>query len=137
LRQGLLILLDNALKYTPDGGGIAVRVARQGGQARLEVRDSGPGLAPADLPHLFERFYRADKARSSGGTGLGLAIGRWIAEAHGGTSPVLLSSFRHHPLTVLSSTGSTLTLCDDAGGDRAHHTHGPTDMNGHERMTAP
>src|SRR5437870_13510495 len=60
LRQVLLILLDNALKYTPDGGGIAVRVARQGGQARLEVRDSGPGLAPADLPHLFERFYRAD-----------------------------------------------------------------------------
>jgi signal transduction histidine kinase len=84
LRQVLLILLDNALKYTPDGGGITVRVARQGGQARLEVRDSGPGIASADLPHLFERFYRADKARSSGGTGLGLAIGRWIAEAHGG-----------------------------------------------------
>jgi signal transduction histidine kinase len=84
LRQVLLILLDNALKYTPDGGHITVRVARAGGQARLEVRDSGPGLAPADLPHLFERFYRADKARSSGGTGLGLAIGRWIAEAHGG-----------------------------------------------------
>jgi signal transduction histidine kinase len=84
LRQVLLILLDNALKYTPDGGGITVRVARAGGQARLEVRDSGPGLAPADLPHLFERFYRADKARSSAGTGLGLAIGRWIAEAHGG-----------------------------------------------------
>jgi two-component system, OmpR family, sensor histidine kinase CiaH len=84
LRQVLLILLDNALKYTPDGGGITVRVARAGGQAQLEVRDSGPGLAPADLPHLFERFYRADKARSSGGTGLGLAIGRWIAEAHGG-----------------------------------------------------
>ena len=84
LRQVLLILLDNALKYTPEGGGITVRVARQGGQARLEVRDTGPGLAPADLPHLFERFYRADKARSSDGTGLGLAIGRWIAEAHGG-----------------------------------------------------
>jgi two-component system, OmpR family, sensor histidine kinase CiaH len=84
LRQVLLILLDNALKYTPDGGGITVRVARAGGQARLEVRDTGPGIAPADLPHLFERFYRADKARSSAGTGLGLAIGRWIAEAHGG-----------------------------------------------------
>jgi signal transduction histidine kinase len=84
LRQVLLILLDNALKYTPDGGHITVRVARAGGQARLEVRDSGPGIVPADLPHLFERFYRADKARRSGGTGLGLAIGRWIAEAHGG-----------------------------------------------------
>lgn len=51
---------------------------------RLRVQDSGPGLAPEDLPHLFERFYRADKARSSAGSGLDLAIGRWIAEAHGG-----------------------------------------------------
>jgi signal transduction histidine kinase len=84
LRQVLLILLDNALKFTPDGGSITVGVARQGGQIRLEVRDSGPGIAPGDLPHLFERFYRADKARSSSGTGLGLAIGRWIVEAHGG-----------------------------------------------------
>jgi signal transduction histidine kinase len=84
LRQVLLILLDNALKFTPDGGSITVSVTRQGGQVRLEVRDSGPGIAPADLPHLFERFYRADKARTSSGTGLGLAIGRWIVEAHGG-----------------------------------------------------
>jgi signal transduction histidine kinase len=84
LRQVLLILLDNALTYTPDDGSITVRVARAGGQARLQVRDTGPGIAPADLPHLFERFYRADKARRSGGTGLGLAIGRWITEAHGG-----------------------------------------------------
>jgi signal transduction histidine kinase len=84
LRQVLLILLDNALKFTPDHGAITVRVARQGGQARLEVRDSGPGIAAEDLPYLFDRFYRADKARSSGGTGLGLAIARWIVEAHGG-----------------------------------------------------
>jgi signal transduction histidine kinase len=84
LRQALLILLDNALKYTPDHGAITVSVVRQGGQVRLRVQDSGPGIAPADLPHLFERFYRADKARGSAGSGLGLAIGRWIAEAHGG-----------------------------------------------------
>ncbi len=84
LRQALLILLDNALKYTPDHGAITVSVVRQGGQVRLRVQDNGPGLAPEDLPHLFERFYRADKARSSAGSGLGLAIGRWIAEAHGG-----------------------------------------------------
>ena len=84
LRQALLILLDNALKYTPDGGAITVSVTRQGGQVRLRVQDSGPGLAPEDLPHLFERFYRADKARGSAGSGLGLSIGRWIAEAHGG-----------------------------------------------------
>ncbi len=84
LRQALLILLDNALTYTPDDGSIMVSVARQGGHARLRVGDSGPGIAPEDLPHLFERFYRADKARGSVGSGLGLSIGRWIAEAHGG-----------------------------------------------------
>jgi len=85
LRQVLLILLDNALKHTPAGGAVAVRVAREGGQVRLQVRDSGPGLAPEDVPHVFDRFYRANRARTSGeGTGLGLAIGRWIAEAHGG-----------------------------------------------------
>jgi len=84
LRQALLILLDNALKYTPDDGAITVSVTRQGGQVRLGVQDSGPGIAPEDLPRLFERFYRADKARGSAGSGLGLSIGRWIAEAHGG-----------------------------------------------------
>jgi len=84
LRQVLLILLDNALKHTPDDGFITVRVAREGGQARLQVRDSGPGITPEDLPRLFERFYRADKARTGEGSGLGLAIGRWIAETHGG-----------------------------------------------------
>ncbi len=85
LRQVLLTLLDNALKHTPVGGAVAVRVAREGGQVRLQVRDSGPGLAPEDVEHVFDRFYRANRARTSGeGTGLGLAIGRWIAEAHGG-----------------------------------------------------
>jgi signal transduction histidine kinase len=84
LRQLLLILLDNALKHTPAGGAITVRVERQGGRARLQVRDSGPGIDPHDLPHLFDRFYRADRARSGEGMGLGLSIGRWIAEAHGG-----------------------------------------------------
>ena len=84
LRQLLLILLDNALKYTPDGGTIGVDAARSGKTVTLSVRDSGPGIDAADLPHLFDRFYRADRARSSEGMGLGLAIGRWLAEAHGG-----------------------------------------------------
>lgn len=84
LRQLLLILLDNALKFTPPGGTITVRVEHHRGHARLSVQDSGPGIAPGDLPHLFERFYRGDRARSSEGTGLGLAIGKWIVEAHGG-----------------------------------------------------
>jgi signal transduction histidine kinase len=84
LRQLLLIMLDNALKHTPEQGTITVHVDRKGPRARIGVRDSGPGIDPKDLPHLFDRFYRADRARSSEGTGLGLAIGRWIAEAHGG-----------------------------------------------------
>jgi signal transduction histidine kinase len=84
LRQLLLILLDNALKYTPEGGEVLVSLTVQSGAARLQVRDTGPGIDPKDLPMLFDRFYRADRARSGEGTGLGLAIGRWIVEAHNG-----------------------------------------------------
>jgi signal transduction histidine kinase len=84
LHQLIMILLDNALKHTPAGGWIAVELARQGHHVRLQVRDSGPGIDPHDLPHLFERFYRADRARSGEGTGLGLAIADWIVAAHGG-----------------------------------------------------
>ncbi|MDB5057838.1 MAG: histidine kinase [Chloroflexi bacterium] len=84
LRQLLFILLDNALKYTPEGGSVLLSVVAQSGMARLEIRDTGPGIDPQDLPRLFDRFYRADRARTGEGTGLGLAIGRWIAEAHGG-----------------------------------------------------
>ena len=75
-------LLDNAIKWTPDGGTVTVRVA--GGE--LRVMDSGPGFDPADLPYVFNRFYRADSARDMPGSGLGLAIVRQIAERHGGTA---------------------------------------------------
>ncbi|HEU5314638.1 MAG TPA: ATP-binding protein [Chloroflexota bacterium] len=89
LRQLVLILVDNAVKYTPAGGavtlGLRVEGNSSGGQvAKVSVVDTGIGIARADLPHVFERFYRADRARQTGGTGLGLAIGKWIAEAHGG-----------------------------------------------------
>ncbi|HEX6509397.1 MAG TPA: sensor histidine kinase, partial [Chloroflexota bacterium] len=84
LRQLLLILVDNALKHTPAGGSVRVMLSRQGDRARLRVIDSGLGIDPGDLPHIFDRFYRADRARTGEGTGLGLAIGKWIAEAHGG-----------------------------------------------------
>jgi signal transduction histidine kinase len=84
LRQLLLILFDNALKHTPAGGIVSVRLTAQDDRARLEVTDSGPGISPADLPRIFDRFYRADQARSGEGSGLGLAIGKWIVEAHGG-----------------------------------------------------
>jgi heavy metal sensor kinase len=90
LRRLFLILIDNAIKYTPEGGRVEVVVGAKDGFAIGEVRDTGIGIAPEHLPNVFERFYRADKARSreSGGVGLGLSIGRWIAEAHAGTIEV-------------------------------------------------
>jgi two-component system, OmpR family, heavy metal sensor histidine kinase CusS len=80
------ILLDNAVKYTPSGGQIEVHLSTRDNFAIVEVRDTGIGISPEDMPHIFDRFYRADRARTreSGGIGLGLAIGRWIAEAHHG-----------------------------------------------------
>lgn len=84
LKQLLLILTDNALKYTPAGGRVRLSARREDSWARLEVADTGRGIDPEDLPHIFERFYRADRARTAGGTGLGLAIARWIVDEHGG-----------------------------------------------------
>jgi heavy metal sensor kinase len=90
LRRLFLILIDNAVKYTPANGSVEVSVLEKNGSAIGEIRDTGIGIASADLPNIFERFYRADKARSreTGGTGLGLSIGRWIAEAHAGAIEV-------------------------------------------------
>lgn len=87
LKQLLLILVDNALKYTPRDGAVTISVRREGEGATLKVHDTGMGIAPESLPHVFDRFYRADKARArdEGGTGIGLAIAKWIAEEHGGT----------------------------------------------------
>lgn len=86
LERLFLILLDNAVKYTPAGGRIDVKLFTDNGSAIAEVHDTGMGIAQEDIPHIFDRFYRADRVRSRelGGAGLGLAIGRWIAEAHGG-----------------------------------------------------
>ncbi len=86
LKQLLLVLLDNALKYTPPGGLVTLALRRRGSGAEIMVHDTGVGIAAEELPHVFERFYRADpaRARDPGGTGLGLPIARWIAEQHGG-----------------------------------------------------
>jgi len=78
------ILLDNAVKYTPEGGVVAVNVGREDGRVHLKVSDTGVGIPAEDLPRVFERFYRADPARSEGGAGLGLSIARQIVRAHGG-----------------------------------------------------
>lgn len=79
-------LLNNALKYTPAGSSIEIGLHRQNDELRISVRDNGPGIPAADLPHLFERFYRVDKGRSreTGGTGLGLSIVKHICQLHGG-----------------------------------------------------
>ncbi len=87
IEQILGNLLSNALRYTPQGGRIEVNTNCTATSAQLTIRDNGPGLPEADLPFIFERFYRVDKARSrsEGGTGLGLAIARQLARAHGGS----------------------------------------------------
>jgi len=79
------ILVDNAVKYTPEGGKVTVRVREGDGRAELEVSDTGVGIPDAQLPLVFERFYQADPSRAQGGAGLGLSIARQIAEAHDGT----------------------------------------------------
>jgi two-component system OmpR family sensor kinase len=85
LAQVITNLLANAVEYNRDGGEIRITVQPQNGAAVLTITDTGIGIAVADLPHLFERFYRADKSRSAGHNGLGLAISKAIVEAHGGT----------------------------------------------------
>jgi len=86
MAQVLGNLLDNALRHTPEGGQVAVRAARGDGGVVVSVSDTGPGVPPDHLPHLFDRFWRGDPSRSrrTGGSGLGLAIARRIVEAHGG-----------------------------------------------------
>ena len=89
IRQLFMNLLTNAIKYTPKGGNVWIEASETGGQITVTVRDTGIGIAPGDLPLIFDRFWRADAARSRTGerpgAGLGLAICQWIAEAHGGS----------------------------------------------------
>jgi signal transduction histidine kinase len=90
LRQLLLLLLDNAFKYTPSGGRVELSLSAQHGQAVLSVKDTGRGIASEHLPHIFDRFYRADQARGreAGGAGLGLSIAKVLVDAHKGTIEV-------------------------------------------------
>ena len=91
-------LLDNAIKHSPPGSAVDVRLTRDESSYRISVSDNGPGIPAEARGQVFERFFRVDRARArevaseSGGAGLGLAIGRWIAEAHGGTLALTRSS---------------------------------------------
>jgi heavy metal sensor kinase len=90
LRRLFLVLIDNAVKYTPAGGSVSVKLTQINGSGIAEFQDSGIGIGAEDLPHIFERFYRADKARSRefGGVGLGLSIAQWVVQAHRGSIEV-------------------------------------------------
>jgi len=90
LRQMFLNMVSNAIKYTPENGQLTIVLAKEGDFARIDIADTGIGIPAQHLPHIFDRFYRVDKARNrmDGGTGLGLAIVKWIAEAHGGSISV-------------------------------------------------
>ena len=114
IRQMLMNLATNAVKYTPKGGRVDLELSEAGRHVTLVVRDNGIGIAPGDLPHIFDRFWRADVARSRtgerAGAGLGLAITKWIAEAHGGNIAVQSRPGRGTVFTVtLPKDGVPLT----------------------------
>ena len=104
IRQLVLNLLTNAVKYTPSGGRVTLWLERDDGRVKLGVSDTGIGIASGDLPHVFDRFWRADTARTRTserpGVGLGLAICKWIAEAHGGSIDVQSRPGRGTTFTV-------------------------------------
>lgn len=91
IKQAARILIENASKYTPEGGEIMLRSLVADGHPAFSVQDSGIGIGESDIPHIFERFYRADDSRSkqTGGSGLGLAIAKWIVDRHGGRFEVI------------------------------------------------
>lgn len=100
LQRALANLVDNAIKYTPTGGFVTLEIRQVGSTAEIGVLDTGPGIDPEDLPHLFERFYRGDRARHLPGNGLGLSLALAVARAHGGDIQVSSGSagttFRLH-----------------------------------------
>jgi signal transduction histidine kinase len=91
IKQALRILIDNALKYTDPDGEIRITLNKDGDLAKLSVSDNGIGISPDVLPHVFDRFVRADESRTraTGGAGLGLSIAQWIAARHNGHLEVL------------------------------------------------
>jgi two-component system sensor histidine kinase BaeS len=122
LRQLFLNLVTNAIKYTPKGGRVELSLSRRLDGIAFAVRDTGVGISAADLPHIFERFWRADRSRSrasaQSGFGLGLPIGSWIAHAHGGTLTAAskLGKGSTFTVTLPLGDGGELTTADHASG---------------------
>jgi signal transduction histidine kinase len=85
MQRIIMNLLENAIKYTPEDGTVAVSAAAQNREIRIEFEDTGRGISESDLPHIFERFYRCDRSRSQGGVGLGLSLVKAYAESINGT----------------------------------------------------
>jgi len=120
LRRLFMNLIDNAIKYSNPGDSVTVRANVQDGQIRVDVSDTGPGIAPEHLPHLFDRFYRVDKARSrievsgqSSGAGLGLSIVQWLADIHHGQVTVESTVGRGTTFTVWLPQKQSQPLFDD------------------------
>jgi two-component system sensor histidine kinase BaeS len=88
LHQVITNLLSNALKFTPSGGQVTMDLSQAGGQARLTVSDTGPGIPPGDQPHVFDRWWRSTGAAQTGGSGIGLAVSAELARAHHGSIEV-------------------------------------------------
>src|SRR5262249_50984348 len=91
-------IVDNAAKFSDGDGPVRLRFDADARFARIEVSDSGPGVAPADLPRLFDSYYQTEAGRERGGSGLGLSVARWVVEEHGG--PIAAQSGPGHGLTV-------------------------------------
>jgi signal transduction histidine kinase len=100
LRQVLANLLDNAIKYTGRGGRVSMSARRDGAVVRFDIADTGIGIAPHDLPHIWDRLYRGDRSRTERGLGLGLSLVRAIVAAHGGTVDVSAEPGRGSTFTV-------------------------------------
>jgi heavy metal sensor kinase len=129
LQQVMTNLVANAVKYTPAGGKIGIELEGEEGWVRLTVRDTGVGIPPEHLPHVFDRFYRVDSGRSrdSGGTGLGLSIVQWVVEAHGGSVEA----------ESQVSQGSTFTVRLPGAPASAAKPYSQSELLKDERKSAP